>query len=52
MVERLTKVWRPSFSKRLVESIANASAESTPLHSDAFCCRLCIPLLANEKGPV
>lgn len=36
------KVWRPSFWKRLVSSMPKASSMETPLHSEAFCCRLCI----------
>lgn len=42
MVERLMKVWRPSFWKRLVSSMEKASSVETPLHSEAFCWRLCI----------
>lgn len=36
------KVSRPSFSYKLVVSMANASSVFTPLHSDAFSCSDCI----------
>ncbi|MFS8018374.1 hypothetical protein Hanom_Chr15g01391341 [Helianthus anomalus] len=40
------KGWSPNLSKRLTWSIAKASSCLTPLHSEAFCCRVRILTVA------